>query len=406
MRILQINTIVNSGSTGRIAEDIGKVLIANGHESFIAFGRGDRPSRSKLIRIGNKFDFYWHGLHSLLFDRHGFASKRSTSLFINHIHKIKPDLIHLHNLHGYYINIEMLFEELYRNNYPVVWTLHDCWPFTGHCTHFEYEGCYKWKSQCTNCPKKNFYPKSILFDNSRSNFNLKRELFTKIKQLIIVTPSNWLKDYVEQSFLGKFPVQVYHNGINLSLFNVIENEYDLKYRNLGQYIIGVANVWSSRKGIHDFFKLRQKIDSSINIVLVGLSNKKVKSLPAGIIGIPHTESVSELAALYRNAISYINPTYQDNFPTTNIEALACGTPVITYNTGGSPEAVDEQTGRVVARGDIQGLVNAIQDIRSIDREVWRKNCRARAEAHFDKNKQFLKYLQLYERMVSNSTSKI
>lgn len=406
MKLLQINSTVNSGSTGRIAEDIGKVLIANGHESYIAFGRGHRPSQSKLIRIGNAFDVYWHGLQTLLFDRHGFASKRATKRLINYINELKPDLVHLHNLHGYYLNIHILFEALEKIEYPVVWTFHDCWPFTGHCTYFEFESCFKWKSQCSNCPKKNFYPKSIFLDNSKRNFNAKKNLFTKIKHLTIVTPSNWLENYVKESFLQNFPVRVYHNGIDTSVFGVIENKYDEKYKRFGKYILGVANVWSSRKGMQDFYQLRQKIDNSLNIILVGLNRHQLRDLPNGVMGIHHTESVDELAALYRNAILYLNPTYQDNFPTTNIEALACGTPVITYNTGGSPEAVDQLTGRVVPKGDLDGIVHAIHEICSIDRDVWRKNCRARAEKHFDKNKQFLKYLQLYEEMIRNSSSKI
>lgn len=406
MRILQINTIVNSGSTGRIAEDIGKVLMANGHESFIAYGRGDRPSQSKLIRIGNAFDVYWHGLQTLLFDRHGFASKKATQDFIKKVEEIKPDLIAFHNLHGYYIHLPTLFEFIKKSSIPVVWTLYDCWAFTGHCTYFDDIDCTKWVDHCHHCPKYKNYPSSWV-DNSFFNFENKKRFFTSIEKMEIVVHSEWLNLLVQKSFLKKYKVHVIHSAINLDLFKYVEsnlrNQYKLCHKRV---ILGCASPWSNRKGYNDFVELSKILSDEFQIVMIGLNPKEIKSLPNHIIGIQRTESIVELAQWYSLACVFINPTSQDNFPTTNIEALACGTPVITYNTGGSPEAVDQLTGRVVPKGDLDGIVNAIHEICSIDRDVWRKNCRARAEKHFDKNKQFLKYLQLYEEMIKNSSNKI
>jgi len=402
MKLLQINSTVNSGSVGRIAEDIGRVAISQGHQSYIAFGRGNRPSQSQLIRIGSQLDVYLHGMKSLLFDRHGFGSRAASMKFVEQIKEINPDVIHLHGLHGYYINIAVLFNFLEKFNKPVLWTFHDCWSFTGHCSYFEHEGCFKWKEQCSKCPKTRFYPKSLWIDNSRVNYVDKKVIFNKISNLHIITPSKWLEKYVKESFLMSHPARTIHNGIDLNVFRVNGNDnviHGIHSISNKPYIIGVANVWSKRKGFSDFVELRERIDKNINIVIVGLDTETVKKLPAGIIGLQRTESVQELANLYANALCYVNPTYQDNFPTTNIEALACGTPVITYNTGGSPEAVDEQTGRVVEKGDINGLVHAINEVCAINRNLWRTHCRKRAEEHFDKDKQFLEYLKLYEQLL-------
>lgn len=401
MKVLQINSVVNSGSTGRIAEDIGKVVMANGHESYIAYGRGSRPSKSELIKIGKSKDVYLHVLKSFLLDRHGFGSRAATKQFINDIIKIDPTIIHLHNIHGYYLHVEELFTALSALNRPVVWTFHDCWPFTGHCTYFEYEGCYRWKHECGQCPKRNYYPKSLFIDNSANNFIDKRRLFTSIKNLRIVTPSAWLSAYVKESFLKDFEVEVIHNGVDLIRF-INATAISSKYPSFNSpYILGVANVWSKRKGLDDLIKLNNLLMPSYTMVIVGVSNEQKRSLPEGIIAIDRTESLDELASLYANASVYINPTYQDNFPTTNIEALACGTPVITYNTGGSPEAVDEYTGRVIEKGDIAGLAKAVEELASIDRDTLRMLCRARAEKYFNKDVQFDAYLKLYEKMISD-----
>jgi glycosyltransferase involved in cell wall biosynthesis len=403
MKLLQLNADVNTGSTGRIAEDIGKVLISKGHESYIGYGRGKRPSQSRLIRIGNQWDLINHGLKTAIFDRHGFGSVNATKALIKEIDNIKPDAIGLHNLHGYYLNIEVLFDYLDKLNIPVIWTLFDCWAFTGHCSYFDDISCKKWIAGCFSCPKTNKYPSSYLIDNSRRNFQDKRSLFTKVKNLHIIVHSQWLKELVEQSFLKIYPVHHIFSGIDLEVFKPVPGiDIERKYSIFGKKIIlGVASKWSTRKGLSDFLQLKKYLSEDYILVLVGLAKKQIDTLPSGVIGITRTESVSDLAAFYSAAHVFVNPTWQDNFPTTNIEALACGTPVITYNTGGSPEAIDEQTGFVVEKGDIIGVAGAIQKIMQKGKEHFSPLCRNRAKKLYNKNDRYLDYLQLYESLLTN-----
>ena len=394
MRILQINTTVNSGSTGRIAEDIGKTLISAGHESYIAFGCGNQNSVSKLIKIGGKLDFYVHGIISLFTDRHGFGSKRATKRLLKEIDIIKPDAIGLHNIHGYYLNVKILFKYIKDKNIPILWTFHDCWPFTGHCSYNT--DC----DNCKNCQRK--YPTSIFLNQVTRNYNDKKLIFNKVNKLQIVTPSIWLKDLVKQSFL-KYPIQCVNNGVDLNQFQHSENykklKEKLKLKNK-KIILGVASTWDKRKGLSDFTKLASLLDSNYQIILIGLSNKQIQGLPENIMGVQRTESISELANYYSMAAVYINPTHKDNFPTTNIEALACGTPVITYNTGGSPESIDAETGKVVQKGDVIGLCNAIQELALEPREQYAKLCRMRAEQLFNKDDRYQEYLKLYETLTN------
>jgi glycosyltransferase involved in cell wall biosynthesis len=401
LKLLQINTTVNSGSTGRIAEEIGKLVMQQGQESFIAFGRGHRPSASKTIRIGNGWDFRLHALKTRFFDLHGFGSVKSTRAFIETVNKINPDIIHLHNIHGYYLNVKVLFNYLKETHKPVVWTFHDCWPFTGHCSYFDGVNCFKWETECHHCPNKKGYPPSWFLDNSRNNYHRKKDLFTAVKNLTIVTPSNWLAAHVNNSFLKEYPVKVIHNGIDLSVFQPGQKQKlpSKNHINKKNYIVGVASVWDKRKGLADFIRLRDLLPKEIEIVLVGLKSKQLSKLPNSITGIERTENISQLAALYSKASVFVNPTYVDNFPTTNIEALACGTPVVTYNTGGSPEAVDEHTGMVVEKGDIKGLAEAIKTITEKGKKHYAPLCRERAERLFNKDERFMDYLRLYESLI-------
>jgi putative colanic acid biosynthesis glycosyltransferase len=404
MRILQINTTVNSGSTGRIAEDIGRTLMANGHESYIAYGRGNLKSQSQLIKIGNQIDILLHGLKTAIFDRHGFGSKKATLDLIDEINKIKPDVIGLHNIHGYYINIEILFNYIAQKNIPVVWTFHDCWPFTGHCTYFDSVGCTKWKTQCEKCPKTKMYPKSLGLDNSFKNYNDKKRIFNQDKNLQIVTPSHWLKELVAESYLTH-PVTCIHNGIDLKQFIPAVNTDHLREKLQLQnkkIVLGVASIWDQRKGLTDFVKLASMLSDEYQILLIGLTQKQVNILPKNMIGIKRTESIEELATYYSMADVFVNPTYQDNFPTTNIEALACGTPVITYNTGGSPEAIDETTGTVVKKGDIQSLKQAIEKWCTNNSVDTSNKCRTRAEILFNKEDRYKEYLAIYEQILKEN----
>lgn len=402
MKILQINTVVNTGSTGKIAEGIGRQLLKLGHKSLIAYGRRTvNKSESSLITIGSKIDLLIHGLYTRIFDRHGFASKIATQQLIRDIENFNPDAIGLHNLHGYYLNIEVLFNFLKEFNKPVIWTFHDCWPYTGHCAFYDSIQCKRWQETCFSCPKKNSYPASYFLDQSKKNFLDKKKLFNQVNDLHIVSPSHWLNKEVKQSFLNGFPCETIHNGVDLDVFqpmetNMIRGKYPLENKKV---VLGVANIWSKRKGLGDFLKLAEGLPEEYQIILLGLNKKQINQLPKNIIGITRTESVEEMVDLYNTASVFVNPTREDNFPTTNIEALACGTPVITYNTGGSPEAIDEDTGKVVEKGDVNGLLEAVQYFSETDIKEISKKCRERAERYFDKEERFKDYVELYEKIV-------
>lgn len=397
-KLFQVNSVVNTGSTGRIAEEIGHVATKLGWKSYIAYGREARESNSELIRIGNDWDIKWHGIKTRLFDEHGFGSEKATKRLINSLKQIEPDVIILHNLHGYYINIDVLFSYLANQDVPVFWILYDVWAFTGHCTYFDTVGCSKWKTECHNCPQRLEYPSSLFRDHSKSNYGIKRELFTSVKNLILITHSNWLGDLVKLSFLSRTRLFTINNGVNLEVFKPTNYQHILPNYDLDNkfILVGVASGWVKRKGFDDFIDLRNKLDEKYVIILVGVSHRQIKLLPKHIIGIERTESMEELAALYSRADIFVNPTYEDNFPTTNLEALACGTPVITYNTGGSPEAIDKQTGLVVEKGNIDGLVKAIREIEAKGKAQYTAKCRERAVTCFNKDDRYLDYIKLYE----------
>lgn len=400
----QINSTANSGSTGRIAEDIGLLTIEQGWKSYLAFGRINNNSKNRVIKIGNDFDIKMHGLFTRIFDTHtvGCSSKNATQNLIKRIEEIKPDIIHLHNIHGYYINSKILFEFLSKINIPIVWTLHDCWSFTGHCAHFDEIGCEKWKTQCYSCPLKKNYPASYFFDRSKINYLDKKKLFNSIKNLTIVPVSNWLGELVKESFLSSNKVKIIHNGIDINLFRPSKNDKQTrdKFGIKNEFIIlGLSSVWNKSKGLDDFISLSNKVDSNIKMILVGLNQQQIDYLPNNIIVIKRTENINQLVDLYSISDLFLNLTYNDSFPTTNIEALACGTPVLTYNTGGSIEAIDEETGFVVEKGDLKGVLSTIEIVRNKGKQFYTQKCRERAETHFNKDIQFQKYIDLYNQLL-------
>ena len=342
-----------------------------------------------------------HALGSNLFDRHGLFSGFRTRELVKKLKRLKPDIIHLHCIHGYYINYRILFEFLSEVNVPVVWTFHDCWPFTGHCAHFENAGCKKWMKGCHSCELLKQYPRSLFVDNSERNWHLKRMCFTSVDNMHLVAVSSWLGELVRQSFLTKYPIHVIYNGVDLSLFkpvhNNIRNEYGIYPDEI--LVLGVATAWGKDKGLDDFVKLSKEPD--IRVILVGVSDTLKRRLPANMITINRTENQSRLAELYSAADIFVNPTYNDSFPTVNLEALACGTPVITYRTGGSPEAVTNETGVVLEKGDINGLMHAVRSLAgSSFKYEHSSDCIRRAEMYFDKDKQFDKYTRLYKELLN------
>jgi glycosyltransferase involved in cell wall biosynthesis len=399
MKVLQINSVCGIGSTGRIATDIHNILIEQGHESYIAYGRDLPKNCENAIRIGTKIDNYTHVAKTRLLDKHGFGSIQATKEFINRIKDIDPDIIHLHNIHGYYIYVENLFKYLKEANKPVVWTLHDCWSFTGHCSHFDYIGCNKWKTGCFNCPQKQEYPKSILIDNSEQNFNRKSEAFTGVKNLTIVTPSKWLAQLVNESYLNDYKIEIIHNGIDLEAFKPTKSSFRKKYKLENKFIIlGVASTWTNRKGLEEFVKLSHELDKDEVIVLVGVTNYQIKQLPQNIIGIRRTNSVEELAEIYTAADVFMNLTLEEVLGLTNIESLACGTPVVTYDTGGSKECIDKCTGILVDKEDLGTAIKGLRLIKNNEKTIYSDQCRQRALTLFEKRNKYNDYITIYKKV--------
>jgi glycosyltransferase involved in cell wall biosynthesis len=393
-KLLQINITANWGSTGKIAETIGSVARKQGWESYIAFGGSCNTSQSHLIRVGGKYNRYIHYAEQRIRDNEGLCSRFATKTLIEQIRQLKPDVIQLHNIHDHYLNYRLLFEYLNQTDIKVVWTFHDCWAFTGHCFHFVTAECEKWKIGCFDCPLKNAYPKTC-FDNSKRNYELKKRLFLSNKNLTIVPCSDWMANFVRQSFLRDKRIEVIKNGVDLNVFKplVPQKESD------GYRILAVSSIWNKEKGLDDIYKLRELLPNDYIITVVGLSEKQVNELPRGITGIRRTQNVQELVALYSNARVLINTTYADTFPTVNLEALACGTPVVTYRTGGAPESISEDTGFVVEQGDIMAMADAVKTICNTDEVKYREACRERAEEFFDKNMCFEQYLSLYNSLL-------
>lgn len=408
-QLLQINSCI-SGSTGSIAQYIGELAISNGWESWIAYsGRENEvPSKSHLIPIGSKFESILHAVQTRFFDNHGLSSKHATQVLIRQIKEIKPDIIHLHNIHGYYLNIEILFNFLSKNNIPVVWTLHDCWAFTGHCVHYTDVKCNKWKNNsvehCSKCPKKTSYPTSVFLDKSARNYKLKKSLFTSVNNMTIVPVSKWLGSVISDSFLNKYPIKPIQNGIDINTFyprpDSITN-VRMKYGLGDKFIIlGVAKGWSKDVGLHDFYRLRELLDERFTIVMVGLTNKQIEELPAGITGISHTSNHSELAEIYSTTDIFFNGSFQETFGLVTAEAMACGTPVIVYDSTACPEIVTPQTGFKFKVGHVDSIASTIIKLADCEsRSVINENCVKYIHDNLDKNIKYQEYLVLYNSLI-------
>ena len=404
MKLLQISIEVNSNSVGRIAEQIGQTALDAGWESYITYARNHQPSKSTTIKIGNKLDVMVHGLRTRIFDDHCLASARATRKLIKQIDEIKPDIILLHHIHGYYLNMVVLFEYLAKIDTPLVWIQHDCWNFTGHCAYFDYIGCDRWKTGCYSCPLKTSYPASYIFDRSRKNYIDKNKLFNSVKNLTIVSVSNWLGNLVSQSFLSKNSLKVIHNGVDINAFKLISNRSIIKEKyglNDKFVLLGVATAWSKRKGIFDYYKLNEKLNKDFQIILVGLSQKQIKELPKGIIGIERTESIEELVEYYNMSDIVLNLSYEETFGLTTVEGFACGTPGIVYNATASPELVTPETGIIIEKGDIDGIVEAINQIKLKGKEFYSENCRNRVVTCFNKDDRFKEYIVLFTSLIED-----
>lgn len=392
MKVLQINAVCGTGSTGKICQDLYWELKKQGHDCKIAWGRkklGTVPD-CDTIQIGTPLDYCLHALSTRIFDNTGFCSKRATKIFIKKVIAYNPDVIHLHNLHGYYINIDILFNYLRTCGKKIIWTLHDCWSFTGHCAHMDYIGCRKWETQCFCCPQKKEYPRSDIFDRSYINYCRKKELFTNIPNLHIVTPSKWLAGLVTKSFLKDYPVSVIYNGVNTTQFKPSPSNLREYYHLEGKKIIlAVANQWTDRKGYKDILKLAKELPvEEYQVVMIGLSKKQIREVPNTILGLGRIESGGGLAKWYSIADAFVNTTYEEVFGMVNIEAQLCGALVISYGSGGTIETeIYNNCCKFVEKGEWKEIVKILLN--------YEFNKKTKSIYIYDENRFKLNYIELY-----------
>lgn len=395
MKVVQINATCGVGSTGKICTGISRLMTAGHTENHILYSyRTDGDSAG--IPCTDSGSIRLQALKSRVLGNYGFNSKRATQKMIQELERLQPDIVHLHNIHGHDCNLEMLFSYFKQKKTKLLWTFHDCWAFTAYCPHFTMMKCDKWRTQCTKCIQRQEY--SWLFDRSKALFERKKTLLEGL-DLTIVTPSQWLAGLVKQSFLKEYPVQVINNGINLEIFKPTESDFRKKYSLDGKKIVlGVAFGWGKKKGLDVFVHLAERLSDDYKIVLVGTDDQIDKHLPHSIVSIHRTQNQQELAQIYSAADVFANPTREENYPTVNMESLACGTPVLTFRTGGSPEIIDETCGSVVACDDVDALEKEIVRI-CTDKPYLKERCVEKAR-RFDQNERFKEYLELYERVIT------
>lgn len=368
MKVLQINSVYDYGSTGKIVKQIHEGILSEGHDSYIIYGRkgaiGDKTNRheeNNIFYINNNIETIYHVFMGVVFDKHGLYSKRNTYRIIKKIDEISPDVIHLHNIHGFYLNYEILFEYLKRTKIPVIWTLHDCWAYTGFCAYYDYHNCSGYKTGCKKCKYRNTYPFKI-FNNSYKNFKKKKSSFCEMPNMTLVTPSNWLAKELKKSFLKDYNVKVVHNDVDISDFkfrkdcNLVEIEETKEKR----VCLAVSNVWSKQKGYYEYIKLSKILPKNWVLVMIGLNDKQILKLPSNIVGIKRTQSKIELARWYSYADVLINLSLEDNYPTVDIEAMACELPIIGYRTGGIVEQL-ENKGYLVDKYDLKSVVKLLNE---------------------------------------------
>ena len=390
MKIVQINVTCGVGSTGKICLAVSKLLNERGVENYILFSEEDSDYEYG-IKYADKLSIKLEALKSRVFGNYGFNSKILTKKLIAKLDEIQPDIVHLHNLHGHGCNLEILFTYFKEKNIKLYWTFHDCWAFTGYCPHFDMVSCDKWQTQCQACPQKGAY--SFFFDNSSKLYSKKKALFSGL-DLTIITPSQWLKGLVKKSFLKDYEVLVINNGIDLDIFKPSESDFRENHGIKDEFLIlGVAFNWDERKGIDVFSDLARTLPKDCRIVLVGTNENTRQHLPDKVITIDRTENQQELAEIYTACDLFVNATREDTFPTVNIESLACGTPVLTFKTGGSPEIIDETCGMSVAKNDADALREAILKIK--DTRPFTEEACLKKSAEYQKEEKFKEYTKIY-----------
>jgi glycosyltransferase involved in cell wall biosynthesis len=396
MKIFELNTFCGAGSTGRIAVEIADYAAKQGDQTIIGFGAGEPATGTEVyaLRIGGKAGRKWHGALRKLMDMEGYGSALATRRLIRFLSQYHPDVVHLHNIHGCYVNHRLLFSYLRRANVPVVWTLHDCWSFTGHCAYFDMAGCGRWQTECHACPQKAAYPVCVGLGGSRRNFRRRKRLFTSLSNLTLVAPCRWMAELTRRSFLADVPVRVVYNGVDRGRFSPAASDIRARHGIGERYVaLAVASDWDERKGLKYLPPLAEALGDTYRLVVIGLSETQIGKLPPGMLGLSRTADPDDLIRWYTAADCLVNPTLEDNMPLVNLEALACGTPVVTFQTGGCPEAVTEACGAVVPKGDAAALAAAVKRV-APQKEAMRAACLAQAE-RFDAGMTAKAYYDLY-----------
>lgn len=391
IKIVQINANAGIASTGKICTSISKLLDDEGIENYILYSLvGD--NRSNSIRYANPIIRRLQSLYEKVTGNFGFGAFFTTKKLIKYLELINPTIIHLHNIHSHDCDLAVLFRYICMKEIRVIWTFHDCWAFTGLCTHFDQVKCNRWETECYDCPIKSKY---VIRDASKRLYRRKKESYGDNVNLTIVTPSKWLASFVGRSFLNVYDTIVINNGIDLTIFQYRDSSFKIRNNLQGKFIVlGVSNIWGKGKGLDAFIELSKKLVDCFQIVLVGTDNDVDKILPSNIISIHRTQNQIELAEIYSASDVFVNPTLEDNFPTVNMEAIACGTPVITYNTGGSPEIIDNTCGIVVPKGNVDHLLTAIVSVQTKMIVFNSESCRKRALLYDERDK-YRDYLDLY-----------
>lgn len=402
-KIVEIN-MLHYGSTGKIMLGIADVARSAGHQvwtfspkRYSRRGKIDFPLIPGHSYFGSVGENARHILLGKYTGMNGCFSLIGTLRLLRQLDKIKPDIIHLHNLHGFVINLPLLFGYIKKRRIPTVWTLHDCWAFTGQCPYFTLANCGKWKTGCHHCPQIQVYPKANV-DRTRLMWRLKKKWFTGVNNMILVTPSKWLAELVKQSFLKDYPVKVINNGIDLDVFRPRDSSFRQDHGIAPQeyMLLGVASGWGKRKGLDVFIELAGRLPEGYRIVLVGTNEETDKLLPENIISVHQTDNQSQLAEIYSAADLFVNPTREEVFGMVNAEALACGTPVITFNTGGSPEIIDDSCGAVVDCDDVEALIEMCVNICE-NKAFSRESCLTRS-AGFNQDSVFEAYTFIYDKI--------
>lgn len=400
--LVQFNPVANWGSTGRLAEDIGDVTMAAGWVSYIAYGRQFNPSSSYLLPVGGRLSVITHTLKTRLFDRQGFGSYFATKRLLKIFDEIKPDLFQFHNVHGNFLNLPLVLKYAAERDIPIVWSLHDCWSMTGHCSHFIGIGCEKWKTECHHCPLKSQYPNSWLLDSSRRNFQEKKKLIEAVPRITIVSGSKWLAEIARQSYFSNRTISVIPDGIDTDIYRPRSNGAELRQK-LGikdKFVILAAGTgWGEAKGFYDYGKLRSMLSNDYAIVLVGMNQEWLEKVPEGVIGLPRTKTPIELSEYYSMADCVMSLSRMESFGLTPVEGFACGTPAIVYDNTALPELITPETGFVAKSLDVSDVKDKVETLRRIGKDHFTNHCREIALAKYDRNVCYNDYLRIYHSMI-------